>query len=1193
MVSSTFTRTTRSNSCQVCGDTSGDCRQLPGDTILLHFCMKTEGEVSGFRLHRKTKDGLWNIYTEASEAISGSDWEERRQQWAALALKRKQEERERHANSMPAEQRDRYNRQLISQLPINNIDRDDLLRRGLTDEQIKAGGFRSVEQWQELDFPLPDTLPGVQIGGRSLNTQAGYLCPFFDVDGRIVAFQVRKRSVEKGNKYSWLSSRTKNRPNGPQAHLPNGENPLTVARPVGAVERNAIGMAEGSLKPFIAAQKLGQVVVGAAGRQFAQSEQTLKYSLERLSEELGTKKIHFYPDGGAVLDRVTIGFYRATWKLLKEWGYSIQVGWWGQVDKGQPDIDELENLEEIEFISPEQFLELAIERGYRIPQQQRKPKLQLGEPDPKSYAVYINRESERFAAEKAEAEERLQQQRQQRSNRFRNETDRIQAELNGLRIKPTIAAQGRYIPSGMLSLPVGKPGILLADGSMGIGKTSTSLKEIVEQHRALYPSALRMLAVPRNLLGFQSGNKLGLPHHTTHKGFGVPTEVTLCLESLWKLQIHQLPEGPPLILFDEISQTLKQILYGDTCGTSHALILNRLRQILRYVREAGGWIVLSEDGITNKELDFIQEASGLDVVQHLHFERIVEVPREYSIYNSPTLTWEEMQNRLQDGENLMLVSDSDKWLRETERMLIEFGILEAEIKIIDGRSSQETWAREATEKPDKFITANKPRILGISPSAMSGVSFDDKGGHFSRVAFHLVHLEPREAKQLCDRLRPDVPRFGYVKERAAYDDDLFSGCRPDLILRDLYRNVEGISKLTEFAKYVAEKQPKDSQKNSLDLMTVMENLKKEKGDPDSTYGFFLRHWARYKASETFNKLELRNNLIRIWEDQGHNVTIIGSEAIQAHRIARKRHREELDKEEAKAFSDTATDHLSRSEAQEVLQKLGSTVEERRAAHKRLLQDKLPSCNLNELEFVLKAIVKDDGVFLRTTELLWMARNPEAAKFLDRWNWLSSFSRAAKRDEIVWLPRLTFRSGQAKLLHQCPLQPFIDGVVEQWDNNSPEAIAVHEWALLHARQLRRYLRLTVLEDHPPVRTVNKLLRKLGFEVQEKGWKGSRENRLRQYAIANLHDVDRDAILKALNERFLEQCSERKETPPEPVIATRIDISPLTSCDHEPCPDWPDLPPECCSDLHEMWLAATDDHMRRVVLGIAEALRRSAA
>jgi hypothetical protein len=246
--------------------------------------------------------------------------------------------------------------------------------------------------------------------------------------------------------------------------------------------------------------------------------------------------------------------------------------------------------------------------------------------------------------------------------------------------------------------------------------------------------------------------------------------------------------------------------------------------------------------------------------------------------------------------------------------------------------------------------------------------------------------------------------------------------------------------------------------------------------------------------------------------------------------------------------------------------------------------------LNDPEFVLKTLIQENGRFLKTTELLWMVRNPEVAKWLDRWTWMNEFTQATRRGQFASYARLSWRSGQAKLLHECPLQPFIDGKVIQWDNNSLEAISVHQWAVLHRHQFRRYLRLTITEDHPPVRTINKLLRKLGYQVEQVCWKGSRGERERQYSITNLEDTDRDTILKALEERFIQHLEQKEgisnPQSPVPVIATSIDIHPVASCDPKPQPDWSKCPPEVLEIMQASWADAENAHQRQLVLDVID-------
>ncbi|MFM7447027.1 MAG: hypothetical protein ACKO24_00310 [Leptolyngbyaceae cyanobacterium] len=658
-----------------------------------------------------------------------------------------------------------------------------------------------------------------------------------------------------------------------------------------------------------------------------------------------------------------------------------------------------------------------------------------------------------------------------------------------------------------------------------------------------------MLGVPRNLLGYQSGFELGLLHHKLLKK-GIGNEITLCLESLLKVSPDHLPALPPLIILDEASQTFKQILYGETCKDTQVAILNRLREIFQWVKEQGGWIILSEDGLTNCEIDFVQELSGLDVVESLKFTKEVQQARDYLVLPSPSLTWSEIEGRLFGGENILACSDSAKWARETERWAINHcGLAPESVRVIDSKSSEDPWVKQFATNPDGFIAQHRPRLLIYTPSVNSGVSIADPGNHFDAMALHLVHLEAREAKQLPDRLRTDVPRFGYVKERGATTDDLFSGCRPDVIIRDLYRNVEGVQRVTRFAEYALEKQPIDRDGNPIDLISTLEHVRNSQQDSTSEYGFWLKHWARYRAREAYSKLALRDNLIAIWRQQGHEVELLEADAIKPLMAQRKEIREQLDTEQAERFALVDASQLSLEDARSILNTLGSTQDDRLKAWKRLSLDRLPGCNLDDPAFVLKSLITENGRFLKATERLWLAMNFDAAKMIDRWQWAGAFTRATAKDEIVWLPRLSVRAGQAKLINESPLHPFIKGEITRWDNNTAEAIAVHSWAVLHSRQIKRYLRLTIREDHSPVKTVNKLLRHIGLDVVDVCWKGSRENRQRQYAIENLQDADRDAILQALTDRFLSRCEEKQESPPMAVIATCTDINPLTSCDHQ--------------------------------------------
>jgi hypothetical protein len=353
-----FTSTRRKNPCQICGDIKGKCRETPSIRLCMTFADALQ-PIPGFDFIGRTKDDLWGKWIETSD-VTWTDQE--RDRWRQEQRHKRQQrtdaEAQRRAASLDARERDRYNRQLLNSLTLHTLDRADLHQRGISDEQIAAWGVKSVAQWQTLDHEFPHTLSGVSLTGDSLNAPgSGYLCPIQDVEGFLVGFQIRLRDGDL--RYLWLTSATKKRPNGPTPHLPNGELPLAVHRPKQMLKRG-IAFVEGvGAKPFITAQRQGQITIGAAGGQFASSPKTLKASLDCLSIELDTKTIDFYPDAGAIHNRHVMRQYRATWKLLRTWGYAVRVAWWGQETKAAADIDELEDSSPISWLTTAQVEALA------------------------------------------------------------------------------------------------------------------------------------------------------------------------------------------------------------------------------------------------------------------------------------------------------------------------------------------------------------------------------------------------------------------------------------------------------------------------------------------------------------------------------------------------------------------------------------------------------------------------------------------------------------------------------------------------------------------------------------------------------------------------------------------------------------------------------------------------------------------
>jgi hypothetical protein len=330
----------------------------------MHLCKKLvgcKGEISqGYRVIGETKDGRWGmLLPDTSEEWSQEQAEERTREW-----ERQQQlaRAERVASEMPAAERDRHYRWVLNQLELHPEDRRDLIRRGYTDEQIQRAGHKSVEKWQKLPRNLPLNLPGVNSrGDRLLAHSPGYLCPIVDVNGLIVGMQVRKRHLasDDNQRYYFLSQNSSIRI--------SDQVPLAVFEPVERKE-DYYGLVEGvGAKPFLACDRLGVPIIGATGGNWASSSVHLQNSLQKLGAKSGDKVV-LLADGGSPKNPSVLGQYKRALVELTKQGYQPLIGWWGQTNKTDCDIDELDDYSSIQHLTPDEFWAIAVEQGGAKPE---------------------------------------------------------------------------------------------------------------------------------------------------------------------------------------------------------------------------------------------------------------------------------------------------------------------------------------------------------------------------------------------------------------------------------------------------------------------------------------------------------------------------------------------------------------------------------------------------------------------------------------------------------------------------------------------------------------------------------------------------------------------------------------------------------------------------------------------------------
>ncbi len=354
-----FTRLKRN--CPICNGDRSDCRQSQ-KTGIVHCRANPSSLPTGWKF---IKDDAWGfgMYAQTSEEANSQQWQQRQQE---RSLQRQREREELRRGAIPEAERDKAIRRIHRYFGLSQRHRQNLCARGLSDTHINRLPYFSFSPNQPVPQFTPANLPGVRWGKLSV-TESGMSCPIPNIDGLIIGWQNRFDNSNKG-KYRWPSGEK-------SAHLPNGELPIGVYRPDGAVTRRAIGHAEGFLKADIIAQNWKLPTLGAASANFAASPEQWQSSLESLAAELLTRQIDWFADAGAVSNPHVTSQYLKAWELLAQWGYSVQVVWWGQIEKSTSDADEVSTeviVSTSQIINTDEYVAIAREHG-GIREQQPEP----------------------------------------------------------------------------------------------------------------------------------------------------------------------------------------------------------------------------------------------------------------------------------------------------------------------------------------------------------------------------------------------------------------------------------------------------------------------------------------------------------------------------------------------------------------------------------------------------------------------------------------------------------------------------------------------------------------------------------------------------------------------------------------------------------------------------------------------------
>jgi hypothetical protein len=1070
---SKFTPTTKTASCPICEDVTGKCRV----TDWGHLCMEysSNADIPGFKFIGQTRNQLWGKWLEDQGDSTPEQQEQKRQERLREIEHRRQLEQKQRAASLPPEQRDRHYQRLLAQLGLHPDDRADLVRRGFTPEQIERFGARSVERWQKLSEALPADLPGVTLSEHSLNvSQAGYLCPIRDVDGHLVDFQLRARDAGKGGRYRWLSSNTKKRPNGPAPNLPNGELPLAVYRPA-AAQAGTVAIVEGTgPKPFLTAERLQLVTIGAAGGQWASSPETLRYTLERL----GAQTLLLYPDAGAIANDDVMRRCQALHELVQGWGYKLQVAWWGQKEKTAPDIDELTDLGQIQLISWAKFEALT-------------------EP-PKHESKEVRQWLDEVAALAGLSEG----------------ADRaaIAAAFNRQHKLSGDAPEGTF-PA--LSLPKQGRKLFVLDGQKMTRKTSQALRAAVAD--AKQKGRTGVVFAPTRVLARSLAKQLGI--YTLDSWQATPEDkrtnpmwVALCPESPWKLT----DKAFDVVILDEGNEDDHRAQSGE--------LGNRpieSRRAIMAMLERASTAILAQDGVYRAVVQSLQRwgnfepaevevirrrRAATDITVKLYLDQRTDIEpwdgsrkEKAPAANEAFYSWfDGIPSALTAGKRVVISCGSEGQARAMHRVLREL-FPEGKGQVIDGKYTPASIRREFADNPSEFAVNHGLDWLIYTPVFNSGVSIE---GTYFDASFEYVRAfeTASSASQRGERVR-DVIRGEKIKQRHVYVASRGLPKMPDseVFTADYWRDLLFSPEERPEAINLAQ------QMGCTNLITRIGQQQQQMAQECLE----LPELLAIQARELYFKVEL---LTQEWEGNGWEImpAIVSPEAAKRWSGAFYQAREAITSQKARTLAKARP-----------IEKQGDEVAGPIEATKHLKYELAQQIGqyypgLKDAEWIESWVIApgDSGLqSLRIRSLVRMAHEqPDLWASLAQQMTLATLAKAGGITEEP-LPCTQKEFAIASLLKDAPgIYAAMTESGAVWTNKSPSVRAAGEWARANAQALAKLSRhqqrihgLQFTPKTPDVKCFHKLLAMMGLESQCLGRQAA-DQRLWEYRLLVATDIE---------------------------------------------------------------------------------------
>jgi hypothetical protein len=555
-------------------------------------------------------------------------------------------------------------------------------------------------------------------------------------------------------------------------------------------------------------------------------------------------------------------------------------------------------------------------------------------------------------------------------------------------------------------------------------------------------------------LGQACGDRWGLPWIDEDRRIG---QGMICIHSMHsecKARFNPDDWVGAIVLIDELTQVLRDLVYSKLLDEHRAEILSNIKAVL-----CGASKILGMDADIDDECVFLLKSFGIDptIVVNRYSPPLYPV----TTFDKPGALLADLLITIAEGGKALALSDSQKNTltgdASKKKAGGKFSSQALERRISKDYPHLKVLRVDAETLADKnhpafqclryeggrvrlALLALEYDVIIASPSINTGIDLSAIEGHFAGVwgFFNSGTLAPPDLSQFLARLRdPLCPRKICVK----------TGFNRNLLIGNGATSPRGLIEGCH-----------STLRASLECLSFTH-------DRTTIDACFLDYWAKMGAVSNGYSFDYRESCYQFLRDEGHTLT--GSEAVQAIDDRQAGIALEIAEERAKLVRNA--EDISDVQAEALDRKESLTQTEQAQLDKHRLKNRYGQPVTEELQLL------DNTTGYSAVRLGWYLANTDAATESDR-------KLAEDLADKSWLPTTAKRSvsGQVKALIALELPKFLER--EEFSNGDPQVNDLLKKSLECSVQIKNLLGVTVTAKTTPIALMRELGKKIGRKLE---------------------------------------------------------------------------------------------------------------